>query len=719
MSLLTLPGLIDIHVHLREPGQTQKEDFFTGTAAALAGGFTTVLDMPNNATPVTSQKVLEEKIRLAEQKVVCNIGFYFGSLADNFSEFGKVRTRVFGLKLFLNPTTGGYMVSEDSLPQIYDAWDGTQPILVHSEERVVEKVLAAVRESGKRTHFCHVASKFELSKIIEAKREGLPVTCGVTPHHLFLTEKDVSSLGSFAMMKPPLKSQGDVDFFWNNLPAIDTIESDHAPHALEEKNSESPPFGVPGLETTLPLLLMAESEERITLDQIIEKLFSNPRKIFNVPTDSKTEIKVDRSKQYVIRNKDLHTKCKWTPFEGRKVNARVVSVTISGKEVFRNGEVLAAPGSGQVIVPAGREEYVATTPAYDIHKSWEDNYKNGPIFTGSIPPKPVARKWKFLGHDLISPLGVAAGPLPNYAWISLYGKLGFGSLVHKTVRSTAHKSHPVPNVLYVDVGKKLEISESPVVGHSQMNGEISNLSITNSFGNPCVEPKEWMKEVGQEVSEIRDGQLLLVSVYGTMEEGMTLQDLADDYAKAALMAKKAGAPVIELNLSCPNVLGDEDPDIYKSPNATSAIVRTVKEKVGNTPIVLKVGYYDSYERLIEVLEGIKGYFEAVSSINTISKKVVTPDGKQALPGRVVSGVCGAAIREYGLETVRNFAKAREELSLSFEIIGTGGVMKAADVYDYLGAGANHVHCATAAMWNPYLAYEFWQLDFREKKYLFT
>ncbi len=202
------------------------------------------------------------------------------------------------------------------------------------------------------------------------------------------------------------------------------------------------------------------------------------------------------------------------------------------------------------------------------------------------------------------------------------------------------------------------------------------------------------------------GQLLIVSVYGTHKKGMSLRELAEDYAKAARFAKKAGAQAIEINLSCPNVLGDEDPNIYTSPVSSATISSVVKQAIGTTPLILKVGYYDSFQRLLDVLSETKGTFDAISAINTISKKVVDKKGNQALPGRDVSGLCGAAIKPFGLETVRRLVRARKKLGLDFEIIGTGGVMQPKDVFEYLDAGANHVHIATAAMFHPFLAYEF-------------
>ena len=129
MSIITFPGLIDMHVHLRDPGQTEKEDFYTGTSAALAGGFTTVFDMPNNKIPITSKERLDEKIRTAKEKIVCDIGFYFCSLGDNLSEFAKVKDNVFGLKLYLNITTGYFLIDEKKLGEIYTHWAKNKLIL--------------------------------------------------------------------------------------------------------------------------------------------------------------------------------------------------------------------------------------------------------------------------------------------------------------------------------------------------------------------------------------------------------------------------------------------------------------------------------------------------------------------------------------------------------------------------------------------------------------
>ncbi len=345
---ITLPGLIDPHVHLRDPGQTEKEDFFTGTSAALAGGFTTVLDMPNNLVPITTLERLEEKMASAREKAVSDIGFYFCSQGDNYGEFAKVIDKVVGLKLYLNVTTGNYVIHPERLLATYEAWPSDKPIVLHAEDDVSELVWKTLGAVPKRTHIAHISSRAELEFVIKAKDAGLPITCGVTPHYLFLTHEDRKRLGAYGYMKPLLKTKDDQDFLWKNMEYIDVIESDHAPHTKAEKDSDNPPFGVPGLETTLPLMLTAEAEGRITRAQLLERLHDNPARIFGVPTDDSTHIEIDMD-EYEIRNEDLLTKCGWSPFAGRRVVGKVTRTVLRGEILYENGRVLAKLGSGRIL----------------------------------------------------------------------------------------------------------------------------------------------------------------------------------------------------------------------------------------------------------------------------------------------------------------------------------------------------------------------------------
>ncbi len=348
MAKITLPGLIDMHVHLRDPGQTEKEDFYTGTSAALAGGFTKVFDMPNNLQPITHSSQLAEKIKSAKTKVVCDTGFYFGSLGNNIAEFEKIKDKVFGIKLYLNPTTGDYLINTQILEIVMKNWPRNKLILVHAEEDVIGQVMEMVRKFKRPVHVCHVSSENELKPILKAKDEGLPVTCGVTPHHLFLTEDDVKTLGPYGRMKPSLKSKKNQEFLWKNLKKINVVESDHAPHTKKEKEADPPLFGVPGLETTLPLLL---SDKRVSTNEIIRLCYESPRKILGLPEEKNTKTIIDGNAKSEIKNSELLTKCGWSPFNGWKVRGKIQEVYIRGTRVFENRKILVKPGSGQVLVP--------------------------------------------------------------------------------------------------------------------------------------------------------------------------------------------------------------------------------------------------------------------------------------------------------------------------------------------------------------------------------
>ena len=337
-KLLKLPGLIDEHVHLREPGATQKEDFKTGTMAAIAGGFTTVIDMPNNPLATTTAARVNEKIKLAKKKALCRVFFYLGADQDNANKFPKVKKKVKGLKIYLDSTTGPLLVTSLSvLNQIFQFWPKTLPILVHAEDATIAKVLGLVQVWGKPVHFCHVSQHCEIELIKKAKEKGLPITCEVTPHHLFLTEADIKQLGPYGIMKPSLRSKKDVAVLWQNLKYIDCFGTDHAPHTKAEKESNNPPSGVPGLETALPLLLTAVKKGQLTIDDIILRFYKNPSRIFQIKKTS-DYIEVDLNQKWEIKNNELFTKCGWSPFAGWKVYGKVQRVFIGGKKIFDNGK---------------------------------------------------------------------------------------------------------------------------------------------------------------------------------------------------------------------------------------------------------------------------------------------------------------------------------------------------------------------------------------------
>lgn len=341
MKLIKLPGLIDAHVHLRDPGAIQKEDFQTGTKAAIAGGITTVIDMPNNPVPTTSLGRLEQKIKLAKKKALCQVFFHFGASNNNFNQYSKVKNIAKGLKVYLDHTTGPLLIEDlATLEKCFRLWPKELPILVHAEDSTILKVIGLVAIWNKPVHFCHISQASEIEMIKEAKKKGLPVTCEVSPHHLFLTKDDLKHLGAFGMMRPPLRTKKDVKALWKNLSIIDCFATDHAPHTKKEKQSNRPPNGVPGLETALPLLLTAVTKGKLTIKDIVKRFHENPAKIFKIKTSPRTYIEVDLKKKWQIKNENLFTKCRWSPFNNWKVQGKVIKVFINGKKVFEDGKIL-------------------------------------------------------------------------------------------------------------------------------------------------------------------------------------------------------------------------------------------------------------------------------------------------------------------------------------------------------------------------------------------
>lgn len=344
-KIIAFPGLIDVHTHLREPGAIQKEDFETGSKAAIAGGFTLVLDMPNNPIPTVTPQALQEKMDLAKGRIYSDVGFHFGASAKSIQYFTEVKDKVFGLKVYMNQTTGDLLMEDDkTLEAVFSSWPKEKIIMVHAEGETLQKAIALTKRFNNKLHVCHVSLKREIELIKAAKAEGLQISCEVTCHHLFLKDTDVSRLGSYGMMKPPLESAEDQEALWQAVSdgTIDVIASDHAPHTKEEKQGEKPVFGVPGLETSLSLLLTAVNEGRITLERLIELIYTNPKKIFSIPEQENTYVEVDMEESYVIEDKNLQTKCGWTPFAGMKVTGRVKKVVLRDQLVY-DGQNIFGP----------------------------------------------------------------------------------------------------------------------------------------------------------------------------------------------------------------------------------------------------------------------------------------------------------------------------------------------------------------------------------------
>lgn len=348
--LLKIPGMLDPHVHLRGLDWSHKGTFASETAAALAGGYWTVLDMPNTSPATITPAALETKLTAIGAGAVCDWGLYFGaSQADNSAAYPEIIGRVCGLKLYNNATTGTLLIPDQETRAIhYQGWPGQKPIAVHAEGQTVADILELVRSTRKPTHFCHISTAEEIALLRDAKAESLPVTVGVTPHHLYLTEDNVVTLGPLGRMKPELRTKTDQAALWDAIDEglVDVVESDHAPHTLAEKFAATPPSGVPGLETTLPLLCTAVRDGLLTEERLIELVALRPQQIFGVYPDSGTYTLVDLDAAFTIERNSLRTLCGWSPFEGMQVVGKVREVWIRGRQVFDGEQVLVEPGFG-------------------------------------------------------------------------------------------------------------------------------------------------------------------------------------------------------------------------------------------------------------------------------------------------------------------------------------------------------------------------------------
>ncbi len=346
--MLELPGLIDPHVHLREPGATHKEDVGSGTAAALAGGFTAILAMPNTNPPLTNNDALDVAISLASSKAACDYAMFLGAGEDNIQTAADLAQRVCGMKMYLDQTYGPLRLQQlGSIADHVLRWPKDKPIAAHSEGMSLAAILLLGAIHDKHVHICHVSLKEEILLIKAAKEKGYKVTCEVTPHHLFLTEDVLPYIGEGrAEVRPRLAAEKDREALWENLDVIDCFATDHAPHTLDEKDSENPPPGFPGLETALALLIGAVNDGRLTMDELIARMVSNPQRIFRIRNQEQTRVEFDPDVRWEVKGAELQSRSKWSPFEGLNLKGKVRRVTLRGRKVFEDGVILAPAGYG-------------------------------------------------------------------------------------------------------------------------------------------------------------------------------------------------------------------------------------------------------------------------------------------------------------------------------------------------------------------------------------
>lgn len=368
-NIIKLPGFIDVHVHAREPGATYKEDFNSCTAAALAGGITMICAMPNTNPPVVDRAAFEYAAALARVSARCDYALFVGASSSNCDTAAEIAPQAAALKMYLNETFTTLKLDDMTVWQKHlQNWPKKNIVCAHAEREKTGAIILMASLLDRPIHICHVARKEEIQIIKAAKEKGLKVTCEVCPHHLFLSTDDIERIGKGrAEVRPVLCSPEDQAELWKNIDIIDVFATDHAPHAVEEKDAEKPVPGFPGVETILPLLLNSVHEGRLTMEDLINKFHRNPRKIFNLPEQPNTYVEVDMDYEWTIPNAMEFSKSKWTPFAGMKVCGAVHRVTLRGEIAYVEGKVLVPPGFGQNVRewPTPKKQ---SFPVYAIEK---------------------------------------------------------------------------------------------------------------------------------------------------------------------------------------------------------------------------------------------------------------------------------------------------------------------------------------------------------------
>ena len=394
-NLLILPGLIDVHVHLRDEGKAHKEDFYSGTAAAAAGGITTVLDMPNNNPVTMSIEGLRRRMEIAKGKILVNVGFY-SEFPKNTKETEEIiREGAVAFKLFMVEQIGGLDIDDDYI--LLEAFKTVSelrvPVAVHAEDKTtlkkvedelkrgnrndieaflrahsenveviaMKRLLTIAKQTNVHMHFCHMSTENGLKAIIDGKKSGIKVTCETTPHHLFLSVNDLRRIGTLALTMPPIRERHHATALWNGIrnSLIDILASDHAPQTPGEKKAESVwdvKVGIPGLETTLPLLLTEVKHGRLSIADIVRLMSEKPAEIFGLKGigclkegNNADVTVVDLDRKHKIDASKFHSKAKYSPFNGWNVEGKPVKTFVGGQLIMDEGEIVAEAGSGRII----------------------------------------------------------------------------------------------------------------------------------------------------------------------------------------------------------------------------------------------------------------------------------------------------------------------------------------------------------------------------------
>lgn len=375
-GLTLLPGVIDPQVHFREPGLEHKEDLFTATCACAKGGVTSFLEMPNTRPLTTTQQALDDKLQRAQNKCLVNYGFFIGATAENLPDL-LLANPTPGIKIFMGSMHGQLLVDQQEVLEAIFA-RGKRLIAVHAEDQArinqrrqefagihdvavhsqiqdnqaallaTQQVLKLSEKYQRRLHILHMSTAEEAELLRQHKPSW--VTAEVTPQHLFLNTSAYEKIGTLAQMNPPLRSPHDNEVLWQALHdgVIDFIATDHAPHTLEEKAQPYPnsPSGMPGVETSLPLMLTATAQGRCSVAQVVNWMSTAVAKAYGIPNKGAIApgydadlVLVDLQTYRPVLREEILSKCGWSPFEGWNLTGWPAYTIVGGKLVYEKGKL--------------------------------------------------------------------------------------------------------------------------------------------------------------------------------------------------------------------------------------------------------------------------------------------------------------------------------------------------------------------------------------------
>ncbi|QCE33905.1 dihydroorotase [Acetobacteraceae bacterium] len=388
-GLYLLPGLIDSHVHLREPGKEEAETIATGSKGAALGGLTTILDMPNNFPPTVDRTALAYKVKRAEENACVNIGFYIGASHANLPHLAELETLdgVCGIKVFAGSSTGDLLISdEEGLRTVLKTGHRRVAFHAEDEERLQERasvyriagnpyhmheiwrdtdcallatkrILKLSREERRPVHILHITTAQEMN-LLKQHRDF--ATCEVLANHLTLHSPECyDRLGGMAVLNPPLRGKEHQEALWKGVREgqVDVISSDHAPHPLEAKEKEWAccASGLTGIQTLVPIMLDHVSAGRLSLGRLVDLMAAGPARVYGMPTKGRLAVGfdadftiIDMQKKDKIFVKNLVSPCGWSPFDGKEIKGWPVMTIVNGQVVMRDNEIISSKVAGKL-----------------------------------------------------------------------------------------------------------------------------------------------------------------------------------------------------------------------------------------------------------------------------------------------------------------------------------------------------------------------------------